>query len=168
MIDTGIGEIYLVCVEHRNNEAGDPRDIGFDAAMEFSSHGIPIDCIIDNDDIPVFNKSFLGRIFDYSKYVEFMVNRASVSYKRFPCVMPAWDNTARVNERAGIFIDSSPEKYENWLSEVIFQTQREFDGDEQIIFVNAWNEWGEGCHLEPDQKYGLKFLEATRSAMHSV
>ena len=26
-------------------------------------------------------------------------------------------------------------------------------------------QWGEGCHLEPDQRYGRAFLEATRHAL---
>jgi hypothetical protein len=36
---------------------------------------------------------------------------------------------------------------------------------ESLVFINAWNEWGEGNHLEPCQKWGRAYLEATRRAL---
>ena len=35
---------------------------------------------------------------------------------------------------------------------------------ENITIINAWNEWGEGMHLEPDKKDGVKWLEAVKKA----
>jgi hypothetical protein len=63
-----------------------------------------------------------------------------------------------------VVINSSPENYEYWLSKVIEKTGDEFPHEERFVFVNAWNEWAEGCHLEPDRKYQCRFLEATLRA----
>jgi len=51
------------------------------------------------------------------------------------------------------------------LAEIIKRTLKTFCGDQRLVFVNAWNEWGEGNHLEPDQKWGKAYLEATVNAI---
>jgi lipopolysaccharide biosynthesis protein len=64
-----------------------------------------------------------------------------------------------------MWLNSSPEEYEKWLIQTVNATVRLYHGDERLIFINAWNEWGEGCHLEPDQRYGRAYLQATRRAL---
>jgi hypothetical protein len=58
--------------------------------------------------------------------------------------MPVWDNTPRRMNKASIIYGSNPEEYGKWLTTAINYTKDKFTNDEQIIFINAWNEWGEG------------------------
>ena len=44
----------------------------------------------------------------------------------------------------------------------ITKTEAAFPGEESFVFINAWNEWGEGSYLEPDTTTGLGYLEAVR------
>ena len=62
-------------------------------------------------------------------------------------------------------VNANPEAYRSWLEIVCNRTRREQEGDERLVFINGWNEWAEGCHLEPDRRYGLAWLEATRAAL---
>ena len=55
-----------------------------------------------------------------------------------------------------------------WLKDIIQWTKENNNKEEQIVFVNAWNEWAEGAHLEPDLKYGYAYLEATKEALEET
>jgi lipopolysaccharide biosynthesis protein len=158
---SGIGDLYLVQVESFSI-TGDPSANGFDAAVEFPGHQVPKSALTQ---LKLNGSTFHGLALDYVPYSRFMSQRPEPRYLRFRSVMPSWDNTPRRRERAGLFINSGPEPYGAWLRAAVEQTRQHRGGDERLIFINAWNEWGEGCHLEPDQKYGRGFLEATRAAL---
>ena len=79
--------------------------------------------------------------------------------------MTGWDNTARRPNHALTFVNATPEIYELWLREVVARACEEHVGDERLVFINAWNEWAEAAHLEPDRRFGHQFLEATRRAL---
>ena len=59
-------------------------------------------------------------------------------------------------------IDFCPELFEEY---VLTQLKKSIDfGQDGVLFINAWNEWAEGAHLEPDEKYGMAYLEALKRA----
>jgi hypothetical protein len=60
-------------------------------------------------------------------------------------------------------LNGTPENYEYWLASTIDLTKQSQQTD-PLVFINAWNEWAEGCHLEPDIQHGHAFLEATINA----
>ncbi len=157
----GVGEIYLACAQSFNYIV-DPAHFGFDAAVEFPPHGmnVPVE-----PPSAVTNPDFKGEIYDYLLTAENYINRELDSYKLYRTVMPAWDNTPRRQNDSHIFVNATPDHYAYWLKCMIEQTRKLKFGDERIVFINAWNEWGEGNYLEPDQRFGLQYLEATRDAL---
>jgi lipopolysaccharide biosynthesis protein len=153
----GLGEIFLASVESLKADRADPAICGFDAAVEFQPDWLALGKP---------SKITLGgtRIYSYNDVVERMLKKATPHYRRFPCVTTSWDNTAR-RRKGGIVLDGScPELYEIWLREVLASVEASRAPD-PLVFVNAWNEWAEGAHLEPCQRWGHGYLEATRRAL---
>jgi lipopolysaccharide biosynthesis protein len=111
------------------------------------------------------NPNFTGRVYDYRATAERFMQRPLPEHRFFRTAMPSWDNTARRQDAGAIFLGSTPRLYEQWLSTLVEQTRALNRPGERFVFVNAWNEWAEGNHLEPDLRYGHGYLEATRAAL---
>jgi lipopolysaccharide biosynthesis protein len=152
----GFPGIYLVACQTVGET--DPVRLGFDAGCEFPPHGH--NAVWLNARMRVINPAFNGLVTSYKSQVVQSLERHPTAFKLFRTVMPAWDNTARRQDRGTTFVGSSPELFEYWVERMAAQTRERFAGDERLLFVNAWNEWGEGCHLEPDARYGRQYLEA--------
>ena len=72
-----------------------------------------------------------------------------------------WDNTARYGRHAFIFDGANPAIFERGL-DALAQRMGRLPEQEQLLFINAWNEWAEGCYLEPDERNGLAWLQAAK------
>ncbi|WNM59880.1 glycoside hydrolase family 99-like domain-containing protein [Candidatus Nitrospira allomarina] len=163
-VNAGIGEIYLAYVQSfdRMPMGDDPSLYGFDAAIEFPPHRYPVQAELSQ---PLTNPEYQGVLFDYAQTSENFIRRPWPSYKLFKGVMPSWDNTARRQDVSHVFVGANPERYEYWLRQVVEQTRRFHFGDERVVFINAWNEWAEGNHLEPDREFGHQYLVATKNGL---
>lgn len=163
-VNAGVGEIYLAYVQsfERMPMGDDPSLYGFDAAIEFPPHRYPVQAELSQ---PLINPEYQGVLFDYAQTAENFIRRNWPSYKLFKGVMPSWDNTARRQDVSHVFVGATPERYEYWLRQVVEQTRRLHFGDERLVFINAWNEWAEGNHLEPDRQFGHQYLEATKNGL---
>ncbi|WEK53924.1 MAG: glycoside hydrolase family 99-like domain-containing protein [Candidatus Cohnella colombiensis] len=156
--NSGVGEIHLVGAKTFGMQ--DPTQIGFDAAVEFPPHVMHSSIITNN--VGIINPQYHGIVYDYEEHV-----RSGIYLEKDPCityktVAPGWDNTARKPNGGHIFHGSNPRLYKEWLQRVIKHTN---DNNNQFVFINAWNEWAEGAHLEPDRKYGYGYLQATKEAI---
>ncbi|MGE4545128.1 MAG: glycoside hydrolase family 99-like domain-containing protein [Pedobacter sp.] len=76
----------------------------------------------------------------------------------FPGVCPGWDNSARRLKDTALILDqSTPEHFRRWVEGKIKVTDWSLV-PERFLFVNAWNEWAEGNHLEPCERWGTAYL----------
>jgi len=157
----GFKDIYLVRVEQFVRYI-DPATINFDATMEFAPD------IKKWEGNPKFNKSDLEYTdFSYMKSVaDFVVKE--YDYNAFRCVFPSWDNSPRKKKDAILFSDSEPGVFSYYVYKIFEYTINHFPEDRQFVFINAWNEWGEGCHIEPDKKNGYDNLLAIRNGLSAI
>lgn len=157
-------ELYLVGVDE-GNYYFDFHKYGFDAMTEFQpGSSVNKRKEIDVTDL-LIRKDFEGVIYDYKE----ITKSASKKYnKMYKAVMPMWDNTPRRNNKGIIFQGATPKNYQEWLEKVINDTNNNNELDDKLVFINAWNEWGEGAYLEPDRKYGYAFLNATKNAIENT
>jgi len=157
----GHGEIHLAAV--RSFDKRDPRQFGFDAAIQFPPLLTPAQ---DHAADPAMRAepNFRGSLFEYEDAARYALAEVASGYPLYRGVMPAWDNTPRRQERGTAWINASPERYGRWLRETIDRMVCEQPPERQLVFVNAWNEWAEGAHLEPDVSRGYRHLEETAAA----
>ncbi|WP_286313019.1 glycoside hydrolase family 99-like domain-containing protein [Romboutsia ilealis] len=159
-------DLYIVAVQERDTSF-DWTTIGFDAETEFQPKQIQHNCKDITKNISTLRKDFGGVIYDYEDLVNHKkyTIKDNLKKKVYPAVMPMWDNTARRNFRGTIFHGSTPELYKKWLYDVLCMVKKRNNLDKNLIFINAWNEWGEGAYLEPDSYYGYAYLQATKEAI---
>jgi len=160
-LKNGIGEIYLAATHSYGHV--DPRDIGYDAAIEFPPNTFPLKDSARQFNIT--NPNYKGVILDYKNAMEFSINSIKPPYKKFRGICPGWDNEARRPGRGTVLVNSTYENFKQWLKILCHFTHHNFDSDERIIFINAWNEWAEGTYLEPDRRYGYASLQAVADAL---
>lgn len=169
----GLKGLYLLRIESFPDENGDPTALGFDGAVEFQPRWW-----VRVKDPPLLwlvralrqlsgrRGPFRHRLVSYSSLVDSEMRRGDPGYVRWPGVTPGYDNSPRRQRNAFVYVGSTAARYGEWLRDALRRAvrmgNRAGGNGETFVFVNAWNEWGEGNHLEPDQKHGRSFLESHR------
>ncbi|MCM8827434.1 MAG: glycoside hydrolase family 99-like domain-containing protein, partial [Candidatus Omnitrophica bacterium] len=134
-----------------------------DSACEFPPHKVVSRLI--NSKIEDLPSDFSGNIYDYEEVVANEIKKSKPSYILFRTIMGPWDNTPRRGKAGNIFHNFTPELFEAWLSFAVVEAKKELPPGMKFVFINAWNEWGEGTYLEPDRKYGHRLLQAVKNSL---
>lgn len=164
-------DIYLVGVDG-HHPGTDFRQHGFDHSMNFRpqlglvpgvlEEGFCSKRLLRNLRLGTLN----GRLktIDYAEFMARMEANMPPHDHYFPSVLVGWDNTARRGEKGVVVTDASPALFQQQVTTALKTVARK-PKEEQLLFVNAWNEWAEGNHLEPDLRHGRAYLEALRAAL---
>lgn len=163
----GVEKPYFVASNSHNGDIN-PYELGFDMAIHFEARqsllsefwttGPTPKKLIRNLLQGIFSASL--KVYDYKQYKE-RVQKFKIKYKGFPCVLVGFDNTARKKKNAVVIRNQNVGDFKESLIDAKNDV-KDFPEEEQIVFINAWNEWAEGNHLEPCQRHGTKFLEAVK------
>ena len=177
----GLPGLYLCAMRNGHTEGSDEDLLraGIDAVVDFQPNWLsfPVSgnlinrlAILAKKILPAATFKTVGsavaasRVLDYSGIVDNSIAASHAAhYTVFPCVFPSWDNSAR-RKAAMIIQNDDAGEYQRWLEASIAAVRR-YDAERQVVFINAWNEWAEGCHLEPDTRHGRAFLDATARAL---
>jgi len=146
-------------------DAEDPRDYGFDGAVEFPPHKLTRKMPPSNGDFTYLDPDFSGKILHYDDVVDVSLNEPPPNYPLIKTAMPSWDNDARRQGTGMTIAGSTPPKYEAWLAKLIQKARANPFFGTPLVCVNAWNEWCEGAYLEPDLHFGGAYLNATARAV---
>src|SRR5262249_7643681 len=148
------------------------RAIGFDFAVEFAPRWATLPSRYFGEGVSAsLRRRRLRRdgyvrnvVYSYPELREAMTRQPDRHYPFFRCACPAWDNSPRRRVNATIFHGADPEIFRSWVQDLIAGRQQ-FAGAPAPVFINSWNEWGEGAQLEPCSVYGRRFLEAVKQAV---
>lgn len=117
-------------------------------------------------------KNFLANkpinTYDYSEAIPFLTD-SNFDSKRdvIPMIIPNWDHSPRSSGKGLILNNSTPALFKKHLQNV-FKTLNSKSEKDCIVFLKSWNEWGEGNYMEPDEKWGLQYIEALRKTLEEL
>lgn len=162
--EEGIGEFFFVGGDFACRDKKKILDLGFN-------------CIYDDNVMNIHhNLSYLNKIrlyiqrnifhmptiFKYKEAIKHMIIKEDYANDVIPMVAPNWDHSPRSGRKSMILHDCKP-IYFNQLLDQVEKAMENKDEERKIVLIRAWNEWGEGNHLEPDLKYGKGYLEAIQN-----
>lgn len=160
----GISAPYVVATLTRGATA--PQNYGMDAAVErvlqdWTGGAVPD---INHQKRPYWPIN--GSILDYSSVADhYQEKELCNDYTLFRSLVPTWDNTARYGTEAYALDGFTTSKFQNWLEHLIDYSEKNLPEDRRFVVINAWNEWAEGAHLEPDTRFGYGYLNAVGRAL---
>lgn len=158
----GLEGFYFFDFTFKENSLEKSKNIGYDTCVyDGVRFGLLYPNLWDR-----FKKKYLKKpiVKEYGDYVKYYTNYYSLNKELTPCINPCFDHSPRSGYKGVILHNSTPQKWKCLIKNIASINC----DDEGIIFVKAWNEWGEGNYLEPDSKWGREYIIETARALKDM
>ncbi len=113
--------------------------------------------------IKAVSRKFLqGAMIDKYKYTDIIKNSIipeDYLENVYPQLIPGHDRSPRAGRAARVYYGSTPEKFKVAVQKTV-DAVKDKESEHKLIFLNAWNEWGEGSYMEPDIEFGHGYIDA--------
>ena len=163
----GLNSPYIVAVLTRG--AMHPDAFGMDAGVERVLHDWTNGAVPNIKETLIPYEQINGSILSYNETAEYYIKQTDVkTFTYFRSIVPTWDNTARYGSDAYALHGSTPALFQNWLEQIVTTTREHLPEDKRFVVINAWNEWAEGAHLEPDSRFGFGYLNSIGRALSGI
>lgn len=165
----GLNGFYFVGFTFQENNIRSILDAGFDSVVidyikeVYGSNSIPIRDFYERFLRKVFK---FPRVRTYEEYTDTVLTNYKCTDNIHPCILPNFDHSPRSGHRGIILVKNNPLQWGKFCRTLFSRLNRRHD--ENLVFIKAWNEWGEGNYLEPDLKFGRKYLETLKEALDYV
>jgi lipopolysaccharide biosynthesis protein len=156
----GYPDLFLVA--SRADEYANPQPIEFDATVEYPPHDTAVTEI--TSECSLIDRNFSGHVYSYQEVAEAHVGTSKQPHINFKSVMTSWDDESKRAGAGVSFAGSTPALYAQWLDRSCRMTMLR-RSEERFVFINGWNNWADGAHLEPDRKFGYAYLQATANIL---
>lgn len=160
----GLEGFHFIGMTQRAEDIEEIKKLGFDAVNIFRLENWNVSTGSKYKDLSTY---IMHRVFnypykyDYRKIMKRLVGTEEKSNDVYPTLIPNWDHTPR-SGRGGFLLDNStPELFRKHVEDVLDVVSDKV-GEDRIVFLKSWNEWGEGNYVEPDMKYGHDYLNVLK------
>lgn len=154
--ENGLGEFCFYAFTRKVEDGDKAFQLGYDATItDYINYSRKKNLLFDTYN--KFKRNVLKRPYkgSYRRYIEAIKKRYKPKDNCSLCLVPNFDHSPRSGVYVDIlFNDASPKLWGKLLNYVYDDLNYS-----DILWIKAWNEWGEGNYLEPDLQFGRGFLE---------
>ena len=169
-IKAGLPGLHLVAENHSGIYDWDYQAAGFDAVYNLKFPNTREKWVSWNRPIQKIKNKLLDlfkipNLYSYKKVSQKITDHCEKLSGSYPCIVPNWDNTPRSGVNGRVLLGSTPELFRQHFRRAL-KIINGASKEQKIIIIKSWNEWAEGNYLEPDLKFGHKYLQIIKDEIN--